>query len=156
MPVPSKNWTNIADSQVDAESPLDTTLLTSIRDDLVHLKEWLGLSYTAVQNHDHDGVNSKEVAGVANDSITGPKIKKTPASTGSQTIPNGAAWTPSAGVYQMVEPNTSYCQFEIYVSGAWRMTNTPGDISGIKYFDGSNMRIYSGGVGGSTVYYQTF
>ncbi|TAN59696.1 hypothetical protein EPN18_09995 [bacterium] len=58
MTVPSKNWTSIADTQVDADSPLDTTLITALRDDLVHLKEWLGANYTAAQNHNHDGVNS--------------------------------------------------------------------------------------------------
>ena len=61
MTAPSKSWSNIADTQVDADSPLDTTLLTALRDDLVHLREWLGLNYTAAQDHDHDGVNSKQV-----------------------------------------------------------------------------------------------
>jgi len=56
----SKSWVAIADSQVDPDSPLDAALMTALRDDLVHLREWLGASYTAgaVQNHDHDGVNS--------------------------------------------------------------------------------------------------
>ncbi|MFZ3071895.1 MAG: hypothetical protein WA162_01485 [Thermodesulfobacteriota bacterium] len=61
MPAPSKNWTNVADSQIDADSPLDTTLVTSIRDNDIHVKEWLGYGYTANQAHDHDGVNSKLV-----------------------------------------------------------------------------------------------
>lgn len=59
MAAPSKAWSAIADSQIDADSPLDTTLVTSIRDSLIHLEEWLGMSYTAAQDHDHDGVNSK-------------------------------------------------------------------------------------------------
>lgn len=58
MPAPSKAWVPIADSQVDAESPLDTTLMTGIRDNLVHLKEWIGDSFTSAKNHDHNGVNS--------------------------------------------------------------------------------------------------
>jgi len=61
MAAPSKNWTDILDSQVDADSPIDTTLLTEIRDNLVHLREWLGLNYTAAQDHNHDGVNSAPV-----------------------------------------------------------------------------------------------
>ncbi|MFQ5465530.1 MAG: hypothetical protein ACE5EI_06345, partial [Thermodesulfobacteriota bacterium] len=61
MANPSKSWTDIMDSQVDAESPLDTTLMTEIRDNLVHIREWLGLTYTPAQDHDHDGVNSKSV-----------------------------------------------------------------------------------------------
>lgn len=64
MAAPSKSYTNIVDSQVDADSPLDTTLMTSLRDNIVHLKEWLGSSYTAAVDHDHDGVNSKPILGI--------------------------------------------------------------------------------------------
>lgn len=57
----SKDWVSIADASVDPDSPLDTTLMTCIRDDLVHLREWIGAAYTAgaVQNHNHDGSNSE-------------------------------------------------------------------------------------------------
>lgn len=61
MPVPSKNWTNILDAQIASDKPIDTTLLTEIRDNLVNLKEWLGVAYTPAQNHNHDGVNSASV-----------------------------------------------------------------------------------------------
>lgn len=61
----SKSWVTIADAAVDPDSPLDTTLMTGLRDDVVHLREWLGASYYAgaEQDHNHDGVNSKLVAG---------------------------------------------------------------------------------------------
>ncbi len=58
MTAPTKIWTDIPDSAIDADSPLDTTLLTQIRDDLVHLREWLGFNYTAAIDHNHDGLNS--------------------------------------------------------------------------------------------------
>lgn len=58
MTIPSKTWSIIADGQVDADSPLDTTLITAIRDNEIHLEEWLGDSYVAAKDHDHDGVNS--------------------------------------------------------------------------------------------------
>jgi hypothetical protein len=76
MAAPTKDWVSIADGQVDADSPLDTTLLTAIRDDLVHLREWLAdpASYSAAISHDHDGANSKEVTSVADGSITPPKL----------------------------------------------------------------------------------
>lgn len=56
----SKNWVAIADTAVDPDSPLDTTLITGVRDNLVYLREWLGASYFAgaVQDHSHDGLNS--------------------------------------------------------------------------------------------------
>jgi len=74
MATPTKNWTDIPDSAIDADSPLDTTLLMEIRDDLVHLHEWMGLNFTAAQDHNHDGVNSA-----------------LPGATGSYTTTAGAA-----------------------------------------------------------------
>lgn len=62
MAAPDKNFTDIPDTAVDAESPLDTTLMTQIRDNLNHLEEWLGKNYTAAVDHDHDGINSKRPA----------------------------------------------------------------------------------------------
>jgi hypothetical protein len=64
MAAPSKSWVVIADADVDADSPVDNTLVEGMRDDLVHLEEWLGHSYTAAQDHDHDGVNSAPIAAV--------------------------------------------------------------------------------------------
>jgi len=61
MPAPSKNYTLIPDGSVDADSPLDTTLITQLRDNTIHIEEWLGDSYVAAKNHDHDNVNSKAV-----------------------------------------------------------------------------------------------
>ena len=58
MAAPSKNFNAPTDGQVDGDSPVDTTLLTQLRDCLIHLQEWLGHSYTAAQDHNHDGVNS--------------------------------------------------------------------------------------------------
>lgn len=63
MVAPSKSWVVISDSQVAPNAPGDTILTTGYRDNLVHLEEWLGHSYTAAQDHDHDGVNSKIVSG---------------------------------------------------------------------------------------------
>jgi len=62
MAVPSKNFTNIPDGDIDADSPITETLMTQIRDSLIHIEEWLGMDYTAAQNHDHDGVNSSFIA----------------------------------------------------------------------------------------------
>lgn len=65
MPAPSKAWVVIADGAVDADSPVDQALMTGLRDDLVHLREWLGGSYAAAAavDHNHDGVNSALVGG---------------------------------------------------------------------------------------------
>lgn len=59
----SKAWVAIADTAVDPDSPIDAALMTGIRDDLVHVREWLGASYTAgaIQDHNHDGSNSAAI-----------------------------------------------------------------------------------------------
>lgn len=63
MAAPSKNFTAIVDADIDPDSPLTTTLLTAFRDRDQNLKEWLGGSYTAAVDHNHDGVNSALLAG---------------------------------------------------------------------------------------------
>lgn len=63
MPAPTKNFTAIADAAVDVDSPIDETLMTALRDRDENLKQWLGGSYTAAVDHDHDGVNSKLLPG---------------------------------------------------------------------------------------------
>lgn len=60
MPAITKVFTAIADAAVDPDSPITTSLITALRDNATHLREWLGAAYTAgaVQDHDHDGANS--------------------------------------------------------------------------------------------------
>lgn len=59
----TKAFTVVADSAVDPDSPIDTVLITALRDNDQHLREWLGASYTAgaVQDHNHDGSNSAAI-----------------------------------------------------------------------------------------------
>lgn len=61
MAAPTYSWNNIAAAQTDPDSPIDTALMEGIRQNLVHLKEWLGNGFTAAVDHDHDGLNSKSV-----------------------------------------------------------------------------------------------
>jgi hypothetical protein len=155
MPAPSKNYTLIPDGSIDADSPLDVTLMTQIRDNLIHLEEWLGDGYTAAKDHDHDGVNSKKAV-----------ISKTIVSSGSQTLGTYTIWTPAVGIYNMV---TSYGSsdatfFEIYVAGAWRRGQRlfGVDVFGFHcgsgmYFDGTNMRFYNSSSDTPvTIYWQLF
>lgn len=58
MPAPSKSFTTIADTAVDPDSPLDTALMTALRDNDIHLKEVLYGAFTASAPHTHDGVDS--------------------------------------------------------------------------------------------------
>lgn len=56
----TKSFTTIADAAIDPDSPLTTSLMTALRDNAIHVREWLGASYVAgaVQDHNHDGLNS--------------------------------------------------------------------------------------------------
>mgnify|MGYP001603490759 CR=1 FL=1 len=97
-------------------------------------------------------------------SITGSSINTTPASTSSQAILGAATWTPTAGVYQIVGgqvPSNSLI-LQIFVSGSWRGsyvadTSPQNDITGINFFDGTNMRVQNTETSDTnTVWYQKF
>lgn len=65
MTAPTYAWTVIPDTDVDPNSPWDTDVATALVHNMIHLEEWLGHSYTAERDHDHDGVNSAVImAGV--------------------------------------------------------------------------------------------
>ena len=59
MTAPSKIYTSILDAACAPEKPVDTVLITALRDNDVHHFEWIGKNYTPAVDHDHDGVNSK-------------------------------------------------------------------------------------------------
>ena len=90
-------WTTITSAQTDADSPLDVTLMESIRQDLIHLYEWIGQGYTPSTAHNHDGLNSVSVVladGIVNssklatDAVTNVKISN--AAVTSNKIANSA------------------------------------------------------------------
>lgn len=165
MAAPSKTYTLIADGSIDADSPLDVTLMAQIRDNLIHLEEWLGHSYTAAQDHDHDGVNSKTpvladlsvtTAKIAATAVTGAKVSKTIVTQGSQAILTGATWTPAAVVGNFINAGTAGTTFlELQISSVWRISNYAFD-GGFLVTDGTNMRFNNTGAGTDTFYYQTF
>lgn len=52
----SRPFTVIADSSVDPDSPLTTTLMVSLQENDIHLEEWLGLSASVkIADHAHAG-----------------------------------------------------------------------------------------------------
>jgi len=65
MSAPSKSFTTIADAAVDPNSPLDTTLMTAIRDGLIHVRETVydPALHTAAKAHTHNGVDSALISG---------------------------------------------------------------------------------------------
>jgi hypothetical protein len=65
MVAPSKTWTTISDAAVDPDSPLDTALITGLRDDIIHVRETVydPALHTASVAHTHNGVDSALIAG---------------------------------------------------------------------------------------------
>lgn len=84
MAAPTFSWNAITSAQTDAESPIDTTLMEGVRQNLVHLKEWLGDSFTPAVDHDHDGINSKSVV-LADSVVSIAKLKVARGSFGAST-----------------------------------------------------------------------
>lgn len=59
----TKTYTNILNASLDPDAPLLSTLMYALRDNAQFVYEWLGASYTAgaVQDHNHDGLNSSKL-----------------------------------------------------------------------------------------------
>lgn len=84
MAAPTYSWNAISAAQTDADSPIDTTLMEGIRQNLFHLKEWMGQGFTPAVDHDHDGINSKSVV-LADSVVSIAKLKCARGSFGAST-----------------------------------------------------------------------
>ena len=62
MAVPSENFDAPTAAEIQVNKPNKSSIQVKIRESLIHLEEWLGLDFTAAQNHNHDNVNSASVA----------------------------------------------------------------------------------------------
>ena len=93
-------WNVITAGMVDADSPLNQVLMDGIRENLIHNWEYIGgRDYTATDNHDHDGVNSKLVTSVADAAISQAKLKTTMGEISRQNGP---------GIVEAVLPGGEY------------------------------------------------
>lgn len=64
-------WVNIADGAIDPDSPLDTALMTAIRNDLRYVYEYVGGgSFTPAEPHNHNGTNSALIATIADGAVS--------------------------------------------------------------------------------------
>lgn len=86
----------IADGTIDPDSPIDTALMTAIRNSLTHNYEWIGKDYTPAINHNHDGANS---APLGNGSVTEALLASSAVSQGKlkTTLNNLSAGAPASG-----------------------------------------------------------
>lgn len=108
-------FTDIADSAVDPDSPIDTQLMTALRNNAQHLREWLGADFVAGadRNHNHDGVNSALIE-------TGTNLLR----NGSFESGGGAGWTLSPYTGGTVATNASN-----NVAGLVAMAFTSSEVS---------------------------
>lgn len=79
----------IADAAVDPESPVDTTLVTGLRDNIEYVVQWLGHSFrgAAVQDHNHDGTNSAKLP-IGSNSVRNGSFEDGGGSTTGWTLTN--------------------------------------------------------------------
>lgn len=85
---PTELFTTITTAQVDADSPIDITLMGSLRANIINLSEQIigdGATYTAAQGHDHDGLNSRLVAPKSYTAGTHVIFRSSVESTGNET-----------------------------------------------------------------------
>lgn len=92
------SWSTIADGAIDPDSPIDTALMTALRNNVVYAYEYTGgKSYTPAEPHTHDGVNSALIATVANGGITEPKLAAAAVSQGKVKTTTGDVTDTSSG-----------------------------------------------------------
>lgn len=108
MPAPSKNFTSILDTAVAPDAPLDTALMTALRDNDIHLQEFGYFGFTAAQAHNHDGTNSALVASVANGAITQIKIASAAVGTAQLKTSIGAASAAGSTPSLLILPGGEY------------------------------------------------
>lgn len=87
----SVSFLNIPNTDIDAESPVTSALMTAYRDRDQFLYEWLGRDYTPLENHNHDGINSARIKGQIKRSYFGTAGSGSLVTNGNKdvlTIPN--------------------------------------------------------------------
>lgn len=110
MAAPTYSWNAISSSQTDADSPINTTLMEGIRQNLVHLQEWMGISFTPAVDHDHDGINSKSVV-LADSVVSIAKLRLASASFGAST--GGSYFVPVARYSHLPSLNKSGSSYTV-------------------------------------------
>lgn len=120
MPAPTYSWNNIAATQTDAESPLDTTLMEGIRQNLTHLKEWLGGGFTPAADHDHDGINSKSVA-LADGAVITAKLADAGVTAVKLKMARGSYAASSGGTHYIAVSRYSHIPSAYKAGGTYNM-----------------------------------
>jgi len=115
------SWNTIDASQTDADSPLDQTLMDSIRENIMTLYEsivgapYTSPPYTITDAHNHDGVNSALITSVADGSITNAKLSNVSAGSSIFLVHSKSITNTSYQTWQVLT------QFWVMRSGTYRV-----------------------------------
>lgn len=55
------SWTDIADADIDSESPITSTLITALRNNIITVDEQVSYGYTRASAHAHNGTDSAPI-----------------------------------------------------------------------------------------------
>ena len=126
-------YTIIPDSDIDPDSPITTGLMTAYRDNITEVAE--GASGARIHP-----------SSALDDAIT---------TEGSQSIGASATWTPSQGIYNMMQilASTLGASLSLFESSTWRQDASGKTLNGLQSFDGTNARVYNNNGSSSAVVY---
>ena len=129
-------WTIIPDGDIDPDSPITTSLVTALRDNVAS-------AFAKDTNAPVLANNYVVEAMMGTASVKHDSISKVIGSDGTQAIPTGSTWTPTAGFYNWAHyTGSGNIALELYRAGAWvTMNGGQTSYSGFFWADGTNMRL---------------
>ena len=111
----TSSWSTISSAQTDADSPLDVVLMEGMRQNELHLYEWLGQGYTPSTAHNHNGVNSANVilgidavnsSAIVANAVTSTKIGTTAVETNHLKLGSGSqSWAGTTSIDEYIAVN---------------------------------------------------
>lgn len=169
-------YTTIADSAIDPDSPIDTALMTAIRNNIVVVYEYVGgKSYTPAEPHNHNGVNSALISIIADGAVsTEAKLAAAVVSQSKLKVASGddsmnytstdltgisRFWVPPGGIYGLgwdhsISGSTSYSSMQLEIVHRAPVVSAPvtNVVMGL-FLNYSGMASDSSGTGTVTQWY---
>ena len=104
MAAPSESFDAPTAAEIAVDKPNKSSIQVKIRESLIHLEEWLGNSFVAAKDHNHDGINSA-VVGIGTAQVCFAQSEEDIESVGSggssyQTQLNYRFYVAVTGTYQ--------------------------------------------------------
>lgn len=155
-------WTTIPSTDLDPESPLTTSLMNALYDNVAAaLNRDSGAPAVGtgfITSASQLGAGVVDTSELIDGAVEGAKLNTAPLSSGGWAVPAASSYTPASGFYNVAfdTASTNNPFWEIFVSAAWRGATSNSFTGNVQFCDGSNMRINSVSSGAVTLYYQKF